>query len=203
VVKEELEVLLVVAHLGTALLFLANLIWLVAAGARVSGNLTERTDPPTGRFAIWAAGGLLLLLLVGSYTSDYGYIPGWPLQHGRFIPNLDVEREAVHFLHRSLALAVGIVIAALAIHLRRRATDLPLAARLSRIAAALFAAEILIGALNIWTELNAVVVMFHLATGTAIWGCVIGIIAVTSPALDRLVAREGRPSTSPILESGR
>jgi cytochrome c oxidase assembly protein subunit 15 len=181
VVKEELEVLLVVGHLATALLFLAVLIAIVAA----SPGPRENPHPnfTIARGVPLAAAAVLVLLLVGSYTSDFGYVPGWPLQEGRLIPNLESETQAVHFLHRVLALVVAAIVAVVAARAIRARAEAPAAARLAQAAAGLFAIELLIGAANVWTELNPIVVTLHLSTGALIWASVIGMWAIaTAPA---------------------
>jgi len=203
VVKGELEVLLVVAHLATAMVFLATLIGLVAASARTDGSLDGPRDPAVARLAAWAASAVFVLLVVGSYTSDYGYMPGWPLQQGRIIPNLGAERDAVHFLHRVLAGLVAVIVVWVAVQIMRR-SQLDLVRHLARAAAGLFIAEIFIGALNVWTVLNPIVVMFHLATGAVVWASLVGIVAVTSPALEHFGAiRDAPASPAAALEPGR
>jgi len=177
VVKEDLEVLLVVGHLATALLFLAVLIAIVvAAGPRRA----ERADGSGARRALGAAVAVFVLLLVGSYTSDFGYVPGWPLQEGRLIPNLESQTQAVHFLHRALAVAVAIIVAGAAARAMSAKAEHPTAARLAQSAVGLFAVELLIGAANVWTELNPIVVTLHLTAGALVWACIVGMWAVAS-----------------------
>lgn len=195
VVKEHLEVLLVVGHLATALLFLGVLITtFVAAGPRESGT----TNPSAARGVLVAAGAIFVLLLVGSYTSDFGYVPGWPLQQGRLIPNLQSETQAIHFLHRTLAVAVGVVVAAVASSATRSKAESPGAAKLARSAAGLFAVEVLIGAVNVWTALNPIVVALHLTTGALVWACMVGMWAVaTVPSWAPYQGRERDAALAP------
>ena len=203
VVKGELEVLLVVGHLATAMVFLAALIGVVAASTRAEGGVDGPTDQTVARLAAWASAAVFVLLIVGSYTSDYGYMPGWPLQHGRFVPNIGVEREAVHFLHRILAVVVAVIVVWVAVQIVRR-SRLELVRRLARIAAALFIVEIFIGALNVWTVLNPIVVMFHLAAGAGIWAALVAIAAATSPVIEELGAAKGMAASSTAaVEAGR
>jgi heme A synthase len=181
VVKEELEVLLVVGHLATALLFLAVLIAIVAAAP---GPREEpQPNDAMARGVPLAAAAVFVLLLVGSYSSEFGYIPGWPLQDGRLIPNLESEAQAVHFLHRVLAVAVAVIVGVAAARAVKAKAEAPTAAALAQSAVGLFAIQLLIGALNVWTELNPVVVTVHLSTGALIWACLIGMWAIaTAPA---------------------
>jgi cytochrome c oxidase assembly protein subunit 15 len=189
VVKEELEVLLVVGHLATALLFLAALIAIVAAAP--GPRPRQQPNPAIARGVPLAAAAVFVLLLVGSYTSDFGYVPGWPLQDGRLIPNLESETQAVHFLHRVLAVAVVVIVAVIAARATRARAEAPVAAKLAHSAAGLFAIELLIGAANVWTGLNPIVVTLHLSTGVLIWACVIGMWAVaTAPAWRRSEDRD-------------
>jgi heme a synthase len=183
VVKEELEVLLVVAHLGTAMLFLGFLLVSVVLDARVGGDPASVDAPLAGR-ALFAAGAVLVLLLVGSYASDFGYMPGWPLQGGRLIPNLGVEREAIQFIHRILAAAVALIVFYVAGRaLRGRRSVDGAARRFARAGAGLFALELLIGGANVLTRLNPLVVTLHLTLGALIWASMVGLWAVSSPAV--------------------
>ena len=203
VVKGELEVLLVVGHLATAMVFLAVLIGLVGASSRAGGAIVGNTDLAVARLAAWAAAAVFVLLVVGSYTSDYGYMPGWPFQQGRIVPNLGAEREAVHFLHRVLALVVAVIVVWVSVHIWRR-TSHDRVRRLALLAAALFIAEIFIGAMNVWTVLNPVVVMFHLAAGAGVWASLVGIVAVASPVVEHIGAPRGAHAASTAaLEPGR
>lgn len=182
VVEEELEALLVVAHLGTALLFLGLLVVITAVLHRADGMSPAQVDRGVSRSARFMAAAVLLLLLVGSYTSDYGYVAGWPLQQGRLIPDLGTTAEAVHYLHRVLAGLVGVMIAVFAIRLVRRKQDVPLGAKFAQVAAGLYALEIIIGGANVWTTLHPLVVTAHLAAGTLIWASLVAVASVTSPA---------------------
>ena len=128
------------------------------------------------------AAAVLLLLLVGSYTSDYGYVAGWPLQQGRLLPDLATAGEAIHYVHRVLAGLVGVLIAMFAVRVVRRKQVMPLGAKLAQIAAGLYALEIIIGGANVWTTLHPLVVTAHLATGSLIWTSLVAVASVTSPA---------------------
>jgi cytochrome c oxidase assembly protein subunit 15 len=203
VVKEELEALLVVGHLATAMLFAAVLIVIWTAANRAEGRSPDMLDRATSRLASFGAWSVYALLLVGSYTSDFGYVPGWPFMYGRIVPNPLDERNAVHYLHRILAVLVAIVVVYVATTVIRRSSELPVASRLARAAVGLYAIELFIGAMNVWTELNPVVVTFHLTIGALAWGCLIGTAVVTSQIPSRIASiREGaaRPAA---LETSR
>lgn len=205
VVKLELDAISVVLHLGTALSLVALLVYITGAASAFDGKLPEKRDPLVSRSAMWMSGAVFLLLLLGSYVSgrDAGYVfPDWPLMNGRLIPNLDVQVQAIHFLHRGYAAVVGVLLVLFVIRMSRRKEEFPLAARLTHVAAGLFAVEVLIGAVNVWTRLNSIAVTFHLLIGALIWGSLVGVVVVTSPALEWVTASRSLGRSRAVVEQG-
>ena len=207
VVMLELHADTVVMHLGTAMTLLALLVHLTVRVSAQEGR-TLSTDLRISRSSFVAAAGVLLLLLVGSYLSGTGGTGGfrdWPLMDGRLIPGLDTKAEVVHFIHRALAAIVGIVVFVVAMRVMKRKHEFRDAARLAHVAAGLFAVEVMIGAANVWTGLNAAFVTMHLALGAAIWATLVGMAAVTSPALAADAARGPRAAAArgQLAEAGR
>ena len=185
VVKLHLAAVSVVLHLGTALALLALLIYLATT---LTASPDAAGDSRLSKRARFAAGSVFVLLLVGSYVSgaDAGYaFPDWPLMDGKAIPNLAVEAKAIHFFHRALAAVVGVIVFVVAFDILKRGDEFPAARRLAHAAAGLFALEVAIGAVNVWTRLNAGAVTAHLAIGAAIWGTLVAASFVTSPAVAR------------------
>jgi cytochrome c oxidase assembly protein subunit 15 len=173
VVKLELQAISVVLHLAAAMALLAVLVLIVIDSGPQRAR--ERVDPAGGRRAALAAGAVLVLLMLGSYI---GGTPGaalafgdWPLMGGKLVPDLSVEVNALHFAHRLLALAVGVVVAAVCLRTLRRSTAGSAESRLAHAALGAFSLEILVGAANVWTQLNAVVVTLHLFLGVVVWVC--------------------------------
>lgn len=204
VVKLDLKAESVVIHLVAAMLLLSLLVYIASAASILDRSLTATPDGSVSRRAWLAAGSVLLLLAVGSYVS--GMEAGlafvdWPLMDGRLIPDLGVDVRMIQFLHRALAAAVGILLVVIALPIMRRKEDLPLASRLAHLAVGAFALEVLIGAANVWTRLNAGVVTLHLALGASIWASAVGIAIVTRPSLEsELAPVAGR--TKPAIEAG-
>ena len=202
VVKMELEAVSVVLHLFTAMLLLAVLVYITLAAFAVSGKLAT-SDPLISNQAGFAASCVLLLLLVGSYVSGRGagnVFPDWPLMNGRLVPDLSFELAALHFLHRALALIVAVVVTVVGIRVLRRKQQFPVQARLMHTTMGLFAVEILIGAVNVWTNLNAAAVTAHLLTGALIWASLVGVAVASHPALQHVVGEESMMSSRPALE---
>jgi heme a synthase len=209
VVKLDLEALSVALHLTTAMAFAAVLIYIVAVSSEATNRLDNQTDPALGRWAVAAAGSVLLLLMVGSYVTgvDAGYVfPDWPLMDGRLVPDFGsvrpelAERYAIHFTHRALAALVGILVGVVALKFIRRKNDFPQAARLAHVALGLFAVEVVIGAFNVWTALNEVVVFLHLVFGSVIWGTLIGMVVLTAPWVRAAAGGRALAGTKPALE---
>ena len=204
VVWLELRAESVVLHLVTAMALFAVLIYATAQTYRAADRPAPRADRGIAREAALAAAAVLGLLLVGSYVTGRGagYVfPDWPLMDGRVVPDLGNELNALHFIHRALAAAVGIVVAVVALRIVRRKREFPFQARVARIAVAAFGLEIAIGALNVWTRLNAAAVTLHLALGALIWGLFVTLAVVSAP--ERVSARVRRWREPAAVEGGR
>jgi heme A synthase len=182
---------------------LGLLVYVTATAYALDGSLRASPDAGASRSAAWAAGAVLALLMVGSYVSgrDAGYVfPDWPLMNGHVVPDLGLPLYAIHFFHRALAAVVGVVVAVVTLRIVRNAAALPLQARLARVALALFTFEIVLGAANIWTKLNAAVVTLHLLTGALIWGTLVGIAVVSRTGLARGETPRAFARTQPEVE---
>ncbi len=203
VVKAELERLVVVAHLVAAMSLLALLVYLTAMVTARTTGLEGMTDASLSR-RIGAAGlGVLALLVVGSLASTRDIGPSWPLVDGVLVPDLGVETFALHWFHRVLAGAVGVWVFVIAARVTRRKDAMPAAARFARAAAGLFAIQILIGAANLWTDLNAVVVALHLTTGALIWASFAAMATLTHPSVRASSAAAVARPVPAMAEGGR
>jgi cytochrome c oxidase assembly protein subunit 15 len=192
VVKLHLEALSVALHLGTALAVLALLVYATIAAGVAEGRLDTPTDATLARAARTAAWAVFALMLVGSYVTgrDAGAVfPDWPLMDGRLVPEFGrvggslAELWAVHWAHRALAAAVGLLVAIVVMQFVRRRGDFPTAANLAHAMAGLFVVEVVIGALNVWTRLNEMIVFSHLVVGTLIWTGFVATALITDPKL--------------------
>ena len=201
VVKLELDAESVVLHLATAMALLATLVYITIA-TRATGPESP-SDRGLSRQSAVAAGAVLALLLVGSYLSglaEGSVFDDWPLMNGKLLPPLSSTAVVAHVVHRYLAALVGVVVVAAALRSMRVRERLPIPARYARIAAGMFAVEVAIGALNVWTNLNEVVVTFHLATGAAIWGSLVAMTVTAHPTLARATSERTHPASQPALE---
>ena len=138
-------------------------------------------------------------MLFGSNVTATGaslVFPDWPLFDGQLLPHFSADPsvaalEMAHFLHRIAAAAVGILLAATAVIVWRRVRagrrrgaggpggDVGLPGGESVLAligtaAALYAVQVIVGALQITTKLAPWAVALHLALGALIWALVVG-----------------------------
>jgi heme a synthase len=201
VVIQELKAETVVVHLVGSMSVLALLIYIIGTVGADQGRFRVEADAALSRQAVVVALSVLALLMVGSYVSSWpDRPPAWPLIDGRLIPDLSNSVFLVHFIHRVLAVAVAVLLFVFCLRVIRQKESHPLGARFANAALGLFVIEILVGAANVWTDLNSVIVTTHLLLGGLIWSSLIAVAVVTGPALES--AEERRTlRTSPALES--
>jgi cytochrome c oxidase assembly protein subunit 15 len=191
VVFQELKAAIVVVHMATAMSLLALEVWIVTAALVHEGRLRLRVDRALSTRALWVALSVLLLMAVGSYVSSFpDRPPEWPLVNGQLIPPLDNEVFLVHFVHRVVALVVGIGLLVFAVGVIRTKKEDHLAVRCAYVAIGTFFVETMIGATNVTTNLNPIVVTLHLLSGGVIWAALVTLVCVTSPIVAGVAARE-------------
>jgi len=172
-VLNDLAAEIVMVHLGTALLILALLALITTTSIDLERPLTRpRVTPRAGRLALIAAGGTMVLMLIGAYVAvaDYSLAcSGWPLCNGEVIPSDNVTSVQVHFGHRVIAGILGLVISGLTWQVWLNRREAPMAFALVLAAVALYGVQVLIGAANVWTQVADEVSAAHLAFGTLLW----------------------------------
>ncbi len=201
VVKLELEAASVVIHMVTAMSLLALLIYIaVLAGPSSSAFHTHPVDAQLSKTMRRAALAVLALMAVGSYMSGVEgsgrVFNDWPLMDGALIPDLGIELMAVHFFHRAAALVVGLALVVAAMGVLRRKSEFPIASKLVHAAIGLFAVEVLIGAANVWFDLNPVVVTLHLLVSACIWAALFAASLMLSPSLRTKLQSSPAPAPS-------
>ncbi|MBA3430922.1 MAG: COX15/CtaA family protein [Actinobacteria bacterium] len=205
VVVLELHAVSVVLHLATAMTLVGVLVYLVAASSPVGGPTPPRFDRSISKQASVTATAVLLLLLSGSYVTgrDAGLVfPDWPLMNGQLVPDLSIGPYAIHFAHRALAALAGVFVFLTSARVMKRKGDMPVAYRLAHVLAGGFALQVVIGAANVWTQLNPIAVSLHLIVGTVLWASLVGIAVVAHPAITGSGAQAPSAHRRPVLESG-
>ncbi len=203
VVKLELQAASVMLHLATALALLGLLVYLAVATGAAEARLSGTTDRSLSNRAAVAALSLLVVLLVGSYSSSRDIGGSWPLVDGQLVPNLAVTTFAIHWLHRVLAAAVAVILFWVALQVVKRKHEMPLAAKLAHVAAGLYLIQIIVGAINVWTDQNPAAVTIHLAAAAVIWSSLVGMAALLHPAHERARAGAAAARSRPALQGSR
>ncbi|MEO6351198.1 MAG: heme o synthase [Candidatus Limnocylindrales bacterium] len=186
----------VTAHLATALALLALLTFVAVRSYYPAALPSRGASQRLTLFLAFVAAALYALMLFGSQVTATGaslVFVDWPLFNGQLIPTLSANEavsslQMTHFLHRFVAAIVGILMAAAAIVVwrsvrteRRGGTPVPDGDKLLALvgtAAALYAAQVIVGALQITTQLASWAVALHLALGAAIWALMVGAVFV-------------------------
>ena len=179
-VIQDLPSSLIALHLGNALALLALLIVMTAWAFKSTGGRYSRQVPSdTYKRSRWTriptsttAAGLatLALILVGSYVSNEGaalVYSDWPLFNGRFVSSGGGLAD-LHYAHRVLAAAVGLLILTAVIQAWRTRQS-PLVRHTMALALIIYIAQLFVGASNIWLELATSVRVAHMALAAAMW----------------------------------
>jgi protoheme IX farnesyltransferase len=187
----------VTAHLATGLVLL-GLLAFVAVRARYPGGLPGRGASQRMTLVLaFVAASVYALMLFGSHVVATGaslvYLD-WPLFNGQLWPTFSTDPtlaglQQAHFLHRLIAGVVGILVVAAALWVWRSVRGSRRAGgsavpggesvlALVGTAAALYAVQVVVGALQITTLLAAWAVALHLALGAAIWALLVSAVFV-------------------------
>jgi heme A synthase len=210
-VEKNLHDVLVAAHLGMAMLLLGTLIalsWAARPEAQGRGGLAgERI---LARLAVLATVLVLATIVAGGYvagTEEEGAVNGagggahlacgdqFPNCNGELFPFGRTRLVDIQLVHRGLMLATAIaVLGFVALALRRG-----MRSRLLGVLVAILAAQILLGAVNVWAGKHPGLVVAHLALGTTLWATML----VTSLQLARAPAAtpgtDGRADGAPAI----
>ncbi|GAC1361889.1 MAG: heme o synthase [Actinomycetota bacterium] len=187
VVKTELNSHLVVAHFATSLALLAVVIITTVNSFRPRGGALGGL----AQEAIAISGLTLGVALLGAYVTQWGaalVFADWPLFDGRVFPAHTQPHDLIHYVHRVVALLLGIALVHLALRVRR-SSDHRVLRRLAFAAIAVWLLQALAGAANIWTRLDSWAIVAHVLGGACLWA---GTVAMAVLAY-RLTPSKGTP----------
>ena len=184
-VVNELPGEIVAAHfaLGEALLACLILVSVVAnrGPLRVTTVNGPGGQPDRFPFLMLAAGiGTYVLLMSGSYVTVAGATGAcldWPLCQGDVIP--EHQLQVIHMGHRLVAAIIGVfVIYALHLGIRQK-TRPPQVRFLAMAIAALFLAQMMVGAGTVWLKFPVEFRALHLGMATAVWGMMAWLVVLS------------------------
>ena len=211
-VEENLDELLVAAHLGLAMLLLALVMYIWRASRPdVIGAPAADGGSRFRALTLGSAGLVLATIVAGGYmagTQHYGR-PDYKLGDGAhhacgrefptcndgFMPFGQSRLVDIHLTHRAFMYLASFAIVALAVMAIRRRPSAAVV-RLAWASLAILAVQILLGALNVWLEEYEVLILAHLTVATLLWSSLVAmalqLYRVPAPASEGAEAR-GRP----------
>lgn len=176
-VLNELPPEVIMVHLGTALIILSLLLLITVTSFAIERPLpVPRISTGLTRAAAAAVVVTYGVMLVGSFVSGSGYglaCNGWPLCNGEIVASTDATSVQVVFLHRVLALVLGVAVVWLAWQGWQARSESALVSALAVTSLGLYVLQSLLGAANVWTELADGISAAHLGLGSALWLCLI------------------------------
>ena len=171
-------------HLGLAELTVAGL-----AVAWLAGHPDDRPDRPKNledtvsrqdRIVAWAGlGGLLLVVLCGSYMVGIGYgaiCRGWPLCLGSSNPAGNAF--LIHMVHRYMVAIVAVLVLRACIAAWKQGAAPAQLRPMAVLTAGFLIMEIGVGAFTAWLGSSPVVASLHLAFATLSWVSMVMMVAV-------------------------
>ena len=208
-VEKDLDEGLVAAHLGLAMALLALMLYIVRASS--GGQSTVDSRQGEGRLralSVGAGAAVFATIVAGGYmagTQNYGradYQPGdgahhacgkeFPTCNGDFLPFGEARLVDIHLTHRVFMYLASILVIALVVMVLRRRPGGG-TGRSAWIAAGLLAAQVLVGALNVWLDEYEALIVLHLALGTLLWSSVVVLALQLHAAPSPVAARAERP----------
>ena len=170
----------VTAHLASAMAFVGLQVWVLARSGYSETLAGIRRASGSVVAPIVAAGAIYALLLFGSNVTgtDTGLLyPDWPLMGGTLFPPI-TELSTPMILHRYATAIVALILIS-ALWIVRREKGSPARVRqLLTYAAAVFAVQCVIGAVQIFTKLAPWTQTLHVALATVIWILTVGAASI-------------------------
>ena len=192
----------VTVHLANAELLLATLT-VLAITVRWPDLARERA-PGWSWLALAAAVATFVLLLSGAYVRGAGATAaclGWPLCGDQALPSTGAP--AIAMLHRYLAALVGVLVVAACVEAWRHRRDAPGLGPTAVATAAIFVAQVAIGAANPLSRFSPWALGAHPAAASLLWCSTVALAALAwRPASgQRAVVRDLVTLTKPAIMS--
>jgi heme A synthase len=196
-VNTETAATVVAIHLSIALTLLAVLILIAAGAFRLTHTETAGETGWSGQVGalrplpVLAALSALVLIISGAYVSQTGAglaYPDWPLFDGQLV-SAGGKLANIHYIHRVVAAAAGVLVLALAVQTLRRDRRHVMVGAVT-LAFAIYVVQVFVGASNIWLDLATPVRIAHLALASALWAVL--VFTVTWAYLEQPAPAEER-----------
>ena len=188
-VLSELDAEMVLAHLATAegLVVSMVVVLMVALGHRPQDGAWSAFRGTGGRLPLLSTAALVGtfgLLLSGSYVTVSGASAScgqsWPICNGQLVP--EETYPIIHMAHRVVALLVGALVLGVLVSAWRHRTDGRGLGLVAPAVAGSFVAQVLVGALVLWTAFPLGTRLAHLAVATLVMaGMAVLVIQLLNP----------------------
>ena len=192
----------VTAHLAASQALLGLLVYVLvrsAFPARIGGRGGSQRFTLLAAFGAAATYALLLFGARVTATDAALVFPDWPLMGGTLLPPL-TEVTATQVLHRWVAIAVGLIVAAIVVAALRTQRRQRVVVGLALAAGVIFVAQAIVGGLQVLTQLAAWTQTLHVALGAVVWSlmCALAVTAfytarVSAPVGSGLASGRGVP----------
>ncbi|MGE5594422.1 MAG: COX15/CtaA family protein [Hyphomicrobiales bacterium] len=196
-VVRELPPEIVATHLVTAMLVLGCEIAVAvsmyledpAHRHRLTSAANAAAAHRVGALAAAAMGWLAVTMWIGGYMAESGAstaCSGWPLCNGSVVPAND-DQEITHMVHRYLAGALVFLIVPFLIAAWRARDRLFWAAPAAIAVIALYVAQVIVGAFNVWYTFPDTLTVAHTAIAAGVWFglTTAAVFAFYAPAAER------------------
>lgn len=178
--------LTVIAHLLAAMSYLAVTLFLttvvhIPTAYLAQAGVSTAQHKSFLRFLLLAGVAVLFVLISGATVTGTGSSLAcldWPLCQGEIFPANVHLGTIIHLFHRYIVVAVGVLIAAVVLQIRRHYTQYPLLVKWATALGLLFLAQIVVGGINVLLRFPRIINAAHLGLAAAIWGSVIILATV-------------------------
>lgn len=124
-----------------------------------------------GKTAVAAIAWLAAVMWIGGYMAESGAstaCEGWPLCNGGVLPAND-DQEITHMIHRYLAGLLIVFVAAFVLAAWRERKSIFWAGPVAIATGVLYAAQVLVGAFNVWYTFPDWLTVSHTAVASGVW----------------------------------
>lgn len=145
--------------------------YVTGASPGASTRASTTGDPLLQRVATVATAVIYVQIVIGATMRHTGAglaIPDFPLAFGHLVPPHWDRAIAVHFSHRVGAVLVSLLALTAAVRVFHRHRDRAELRNPAILLVALLAAQVSLGALNIWSGLHFIVNSLHVVTGASV-----------------------------------
>jgi heme a synthase len=190
-----------VGHAGLAQIFFCMLVAIaVFSSTSWASPGAVVDDPGLRRLGLAAVGAIYVQILLGAamrHTQAGLAIPDFPLAFGGLLPPHWNWAIAIHFSHRLGAVVVTVLVAWLAMSVRRRYADNRLLARPASLLGLLLIAQVTLGGYVVWTQRDIYINSLHVMGGALVLATALVLtlrahrVCFAHPGTGRAPARRG------------